>query len=240
MTKRSRPDSLTKICTEDGCARYVRARGVCSMHYRRQFGHRTRYTIICVTCSSEYQSARPDGKYCSEVCRDYDKWGPRYEPWPRKVRHKQPKPPPPPPTYTRSCEWCGSEFTTTRSLQRFCCGEHGNRMGKVRRRGREYAANGAYTWSEVTKVWLTIGRRCAYCSRLKRNDEIEPDHVVPLSKGGSNSIHNIVPSCSLCNSDKRDLSIPEWVAERERLGKAPLVLASGLGHLTYEIVRRAA
>ena len=65
---------------------------------------------------------------------------------------------------------------------------------------------------------IDIGKCCAYCGQAKRNDAIEPDHVIPLSKGGSNSIHNIVPSCQPCNGDKRDLSLDDWYVDRERRG----------------------
>lgn len=42
--------------------------------------------------------------------------------------------------------------------------------------------------------------RCAYC--LKFMDKPTQDHVVPLSKGGSHTLTNIVPACQSCNSKK--------------------------------------
>jgi 5-methylcytosine-specific restriction endonuclease McrA len=41
---------------------------------------------------------------------------------------------------------------------------------------------------------------CAYCGR--EGDGLTPDHVVPLSRGGNNSLSNIVPACGPCNLSK--------------------------------------
>ncbi|MCI1635195.1 HNH endonuclease [Bifidobacterium sp.] len=35
MEKHNGKDSKTKICSEGGCCRHVRARGMCNMHYKR-------------------------------------------------------------------------------------------------------------------------------------------------------------------------------------------------------------
>lgn len=42
--------------------------------------------------------------------------------------------------------------------------------------------------------------RCAYCGR--QGDGLTPDHVIPLSRGGNNSLGNIVPACGPCNLRK--------------------------------------
>jgi hypothetical protein len=52
-----------------------------------------------------------------------------------------------------------------------------------------------------------IGKRqyqavCAYCSRY--TDDLEVEHIVPRSRGGSNGWHNVILSCRLCNQLKAD------------------------------------
>lgn len=64
------------------------------------------------------------------------------------------------------------------------------------------------------RLYLALGKRCAYCEQ-EFDGPPDPDHVVPLSRGGSNSITNILPCCSPCNSDKRDLLLSEWNEDRE-------------------------
>ena len=60
---------------------------------------------------------------------------------------------------------------------------------------------------------------CAYCG--DKPDRLDPDHVVPLSRGGSNTLTNLLPTCLPCNSDKRDLLLNEWNQDRERRGLLP-------------------
>lgn len=48
--------------------------------------------------------------------------------------------------------------------------------------------------------------RCVYCGRVA--DSL--DHVVPVSKGGTNDAENLVPSCRSCNSSKGAKSVDEW------------------------------
>lgn len=51
------------------------------------------------------------------------------------------------------------------------------------------------------------GTRCAYCGGT---DRVGTDHVVPLSRGGTNTPDNIVPCCLPCNSSKKDKLLSEW------------------------------
>jgi len=50
-------------------------------------------------------------------------------------------------------------------------------------------------------VWRRDGGKCARCGS---RDRIEFDHIVPVSKGGSNTARNIELLCESCNRIKRD------------------------------------
>jgi hypothetical protein len=46
--------------------------------------------------------------------------------------------------------------------------------------------------------------RCRHCKKRLRDDEVEFDHIIPVSKGGSSEEHNLRLTCFECNRDKSD------------------------------------
>ena len=64
--------------------------------------------------------------------------------------------------------------------------------------------------------WLAIkaayAYRCVYCGRYMKR--LTQDHVIPLSKGGTNTIENIVPACKSCNCRKHANPAPLMPAKR--------------------------
>ena len=61
---------------------------------------------------------------------------------------------------------------------------------------------------QVTNTFLFArdSYRCQYCGRhrtqLRGREFLTRDHVVPLSRGGNNTWHNVVTACSPCNNRK--------------------------------------
>jgi len=75
------------------------------------------------------------------------------------------------------------------------------RPSEHRRKSRLKGAIGSFTALEWANLLITHDNRCAYCKKRKK---LTVDHIIPLSKGGTNNIDNIVPACGSCNSSKRD------------------------------------
>lgn len=71
-----------------------------------------------------------------------------------------------------------------------------------RRRAKLRNSNlkGKHTLEEWKKLLKRYNFKCADC-QLKK--ELTRDHIMPISKGGSNDIDNIQPLCRSCNSRKR-------------------------------------
>jgi hypothetical protein len=46
--------------------------------------------------------------------------------------------------------------------------------------------------------------RCQHCQKKLQDNEVEFDHIIPVSKGGSSEEHNIRLTCFDCNRDKSD------------------------------------
>lgn len=70
---------------------------------------------------------------------------------------------------------------------------------KSRRYARERNAEGSHTLNEWVELKDAFNNRCANC-RLKT--KLTKDHIIPLSKGGTDYIKNIQPLCRSCNSKK--------------------------------------
>ena len=74
---------------------------------------------------------------------------------------------------------------------------------------RVATAGTSFTMEEWLATVEAHGGRCAYCG-AEGPLEIEPK--VPLSRGGTNDIGNIVPACSRCNRRKRSRTDVEYRA----------------------------
>lgn len=64
---------------------------------------------------------------------------------------------------------------------------------------RRKKASGSHTLQEWLELCHRHKNQCVYC---KKDCKLTEDHIIPLSKGGSNNIENIQPLCVSCNSKK--------------------------------------
>jgi len=81
------------------------------------------------------------------------------------------------------------------------------------RRARELKAPGSHTYAEWRAMVELLEGRCAYCGL---SGPVTRDHVIPLARGGSNSIDNIVPACRTCNARKNVVTRDEFRARIAR------------------------
>lgn len=86
------------------------------------------------------------------------------------------------------------------------------------RRARKRNAIGTHTVEELHQQLKRQKGKCYYCHKKlgKGRDSWNGDHVIPLSRGGTNYIDNIVIACPSCNSKKNNKLPHEW-AEGGRL-----------------------
>lgn len=80
-----------------------------------------------------------------------------------------------------------------------------------RRRALKESAPGDIT---IEEFWASCDRRgweCSYCHDALTKASATMDHVVPLSRGGSNGIDNIAPCCRRCNASKGNRLLSEWI-----------------------------
>lgn len=70
------------------------------------------------------------------------------------------------------------------------------------RQARLRGAEGRFTPTEWRARYELYGGCCAYCSKPLSFRSATMDHVIPISKGGSNWPENLVPACGTCNKSK--------------------------------------
>lgn len=68
-----------------------------------------------------------------------------------------------------------------------------------RRRLLKQGVSPGHTLEEWERVLEHYNRQCVDCGT---SENITKDHVIPLSRGGTDSIDNVVPRCGSCNSKK--------------------------------------
>lgn len=94
------------------------------------------------------------------------------------------------------------------------------RISWIKRKATKRNADGIFTKEDIGNIYKAQRGRCAYC-RMHLGDSYHIDHIVPLSKGGSNWPSNLQLTCghsgNRCNLKKND--------------KDPLMFARELGRL---------
>ena len=65
-------------------------------------------------------------------------------------------------------------------------------------------------WDVVRSIiFERDGYICTYCGS---DEQLEGDHIVPLSRGGSNAFDNLATACRPCNLAKGPKTVEEWQA----------------------------
>jgi 5-methylcytosine-specific restriction endonuclease McrA len=64
---------------------------------------------------------------------------------------------------------------------------------------------------ELRARFVLFGNCCAYCGA---SGDMEIEHVIAISKGGTHAMGNIVPACHDCNSSKRAKEPETWYRQQ--------------------------
>lgn len=80
------------------------------------------------------------------------------------------------------------------------------------RRARKAGVGGSHTADEFAALCVSYDGCCAYCGVVP--ERLTADHVIPISRGGSDDIENIVPACASCNFSKGAAAGDEFLRRR--------------------------
>jgi hypothetical protein len=80
--------------------------------------------------------------------------------------------------------------------------KHFSRPNSLRNHSSEW-------WALRTRVFERDDYTCRYCGA--RGGKLECDHIIPVSRGGSDDLSNLATACFPCNRSKRDKTPEEWL-----------------------------
>lgn len=181
-------------------------------------------------CLKEYRKERRYSKqYCGIVCRDYDRtggskcripkdhwarWYGASSTWKPKVEAS---------FQCGMCIDCGALICepASQTPSKFCSERCHDKVKRRRRRAAEHNAPGEYSTTQIIRQYQRQGNVCAYCKQPCTGLP-DPEHVMPLSRGGRNDMSNLVAACRPCNADKCDLTLAEWATDRKRRQLTPV------------------
>jgi 5-methylcytosine-specific restriction endonuclease McrA len=104
-------------------------------------------------------------------------------------------------------------YERTKRYSQTAKGQLAARASKANRRARKKNTQGSYTAQELQEQLARQKHKCYYCKAKlgKKRSSYHADHIVPLSRGGTNYIDNIVLTCSTCNLRKHNKLLHEWL-----------------------------
>ena len=82
-----------------------------------------------------------------------------------------------------------------------------------RRRVLRLNAEGTHTLGEWENLKAQYNWICPSCGKQEPTISLTEDHIIPLSKGGSDNIENIQPLCRSCNC-KKNTKIVKYLVEK--------------------------
>jgi len=71
---------------------------------------------------------------------------------------------------------------------------------------------GIHTTEDINQQYAKQQGKCYWCG-IKVKKHFEIDHIVPISRGGSNDPSNLAIACSYCNRSKGDKLPEEWLGK---------------------------
>lgn len=100
-----------------------------------------------------------------------------------------------------------------------------SRLARSRRRALENNAEGTYSARDIAALQVRQKGKCNGC-QADISQDYHVDHIIPLSRGGSNWPSNLQLLCETCNVRKSDRTMQEWYPRAAVLRRG-LILSEG-------------
>lgn len=194
-------------CKVEGCTNKHQARGYCKKHLYRfdKYGDPLKIKTYPEGCSVKGCNNK---HYGIGLCaKHYERFKKHGDPNVTLIRYHEP-------CKQRNCKNTARKYGY--------CEKHLKYSKIYQQRSRTYSAKRRMLKQNSLEndfdasMWLGVlkefDNKCAYCGR---SDNLEIEHIVPVSKCGSHTKHNIIPACKECNRSKRARYIEDWYPYQE-------------------------
>jgi len=135
----------------------------------------------CVFCLNTYEPIRYWQKTCSYKCSYTSR---------NKIK--------PRPINSGTCLRCSKSLTNKRANAIYCSKTCKSMDHNFKHRSKTRVLSTA----RRAEIWERDGQKCYLCQRPITLKQLEIDHLIPVSKNGSNSPTNLAASCSTCNKSR--------------------------------------
>lgn len=105
------------------------------------------------------------------------------------------------------CVICNKIFTPKRSNSYYCYSNSCQQeIKKQRQRIKDFRKRSVFGHISEYELFTLFNRdkKCVYCSS---ENKLTIDHILPISRGGTNEFHNLVLCCQSCNSKKSNNNV---------------------------------
>ena len=79
-----------------------------------------------------------------------------------------------------------------------------------RYRARKFSAEGSHSIKDVSLILKNQSYKCWWCGKSVKSKKYHVDHIIPLSKGGSDNAANLCIACPECNMSKGSKTSQEY------------------------------
>lgn len=132
---------------------------------------------------------RENAKFCSKACMGAGMSGENHVMWKGGLRNNR-------------------EYQRSRAKENWPKYRENALAYQKKRKLRLKAVPGSHTRKEWEDLLERHKCKCAYCGKQMvaelGPDQVTRDHILPVSKGGTDDIINIIPACRACNSSKNN------------------------------------
>lgn len=111
--------------------------------------------------------------------------------------------------------WARHKFLVKKALAKYNKTEKGRVKNLAAANRRRARMAGVKSEPLAVQEYMRLMRsmdfvNCEWCSLPVKGPKICFDHVVPIVKGGDNTVENLVPTCKRCNSSKNAKLLSQW------------------------------